>query len=152
MTELREILGDPSKQFNNELYYDELELHIDLDENGQVEFIESIMGPFPKRTEVSIDGINPFKTQAGLLVEKLSELNNGFVDKSEAEYGYSFLEKSIGLYRSSTVKDIEEMIEEMKADNNYVNNEEDVLYELEKSKYFWTIGIGLKGYYDYLKK
>ena len=30
--DLVELIGRPSKEFGNELYYDELELHIDLDD------------------------------------------------------------------------------------------------------------------------
>ena len=150
-SDLMELIGKPSKEFDNELYFDELELHIDLDERGEVEFIESIMGPYPEKTEISINGINPFKTKDTELIEFLTELNNGEIDISEAEYGYSFIDKSISLYRSSTVQDIQEMIEEMKSNNDFEDQKEDALFELEKSHFFWTFGIGKKGYYDYLK-
>jgi len=147
-SELIDHIGEPSNEFENELYFDELELHIDLDENGTIEFIESIMGPYPEKTEISVNGINPFKTKAEMLIDILTEFNNGIIDKSEADYGYSFLDKSIGLYRHSTVQDIEEMIKEMKSNNDFENQKEDALYELEKSQFFWTFGIGKKGYYD----
>ena len=150
-SDLMELIGKPSKEFDNELYFDELELHIDLDERGEVEFIESIMGPYPEKTEISINGINPFKTKDTELIEFLTELNNGEIDISEAEYGYSFIDKSISLYRSSTVQDIQEMIEEMKSNNDFEDQKEDALFELEKSHFFWIFGIGKKGYYDYLK-
>lgn len=148
--ELVDLIGKPSKEFGNELYFDELELHIDIDKNGKIEFIESINGPNPEKTETLINGVNPFKTKANDLIEILAELNNGEIDESEADYGFSFLDKAIGVYRNSIVKDIEEMIQEMKDNNDFENQKEDALYELEKSQFFWTFGIGKKGYYDYL--
>ena len=149
--DLVELIGRPSKEFGNELYYDELELHIDLDEHGEVEFIESIMGPYPEKTEISIKGINPFETKDTELIGFLTELNKGEIDKSEAEYGYVFIDKSIGLYRSSTILDVKEMIQEVKSNGDFEDQKEDLLFELEKSHFFWTFGIGKNGYYDYLK-
>ena len=109
------LIGAPSKEFDNKLCYDELELHVDFNETGKVEYIESIMGPYPKNTEISI---------------------NGRIDRSEADYGFSFIDKSIGIYRSSTVEDIQEMIREMKENNDFESQKEDTLYELEKSQFF----------------
>lgn len=149
-SELIQHIGTPSNEFGNELYFDELELHIDIDENGKVEFIESVMGPYPEKTEVSINGINPFETKANDLVKILGTINNGKIDKSEAEYAFTFIDKSIGIYRSSTTKDVEEMIKEMKENNDFENKKEDALFDLQKSQFFWTFGIGVKGYYDYL--
>lgn len=145
---LIELLGVPTKEFGNELYYDELELHIDVDVNGLVEYIESIMGPYPEKTKISILGINPFETKSDELIKYLTSLNDGRIDNSEADYSYSFLDKSIGVYRSSIVMDVEEMIQEMKDNGDYEHQKEDALFELEKSNFFWTFGIGAKGYYE----
>ena len=130
------LIGAPSKEFDNKLCYDELELHVDFNETGKVEYIESIMGPYPKNTEISINGINPFKTVSSELIDILTKINNGRIDRSEADYGFSFIDKSIGIYRSSTVEDIQEMIREMKENNDFESQKEDTLYELEKSQFF----------------
>lgn len=149
---LLNTLGQPTQVFDRELYFEELELRVDLDKNDSVEFIESLMGPLSNKTQVSINAINPFATKSDELVDILSSLNNGKIDQSEAEYGYTFIDKAIGVYRESTVEDIEGVIEKLKALNEFEDQKEDVLFELEKSKYFWTLGIGKVGYYDFLRE
>ena len=145
--DLLKKLGMPSSEFENQFFYDDLELRIDLDNQGQIEFIEFIYGPFPEKTEIEVYEINPFKTQSFELLEVLTEKNNGHVDKSEEPYCYAFLESSIGVFRDSCESDVNEMIAEMKANGENPEQEDWVLEDKQKAKYFWTIGIGKKGYY-----
>ncbi|ODA41836.1 hypothetical protein DSBG_1328 [Desulfosporosinus sp. BG] len=75
-------------------------------------------------------------------------MNNGSIDDHEAVYGYSFLNISVGIWRDMTSKNIEEMIYEVKEAGNYDLWKEELEMDLERTKYFRTIGIGMKGYYE----
>lgn len=146
-TELIHRLGKASNEIDKQLFYDDLELRIDLDEYGKIEFIEFIYGPFPEKTEIELYGINPFKTDSYNLIEILTENNNGEIDNTEEPYCFSFFESSIGIFRDSCEVDINEMITEMKENGEYSENEKWVLDDKEKARYFWTVGLGKKDYY-----
>lgn len=148
-SDIEKLLGKPSDSSNlKQLFFDEYEIRIDLDKKGNAEFIEFIYGPFPEKTELSIYGIDPFKIGANKLIEILTDKNNGKIDDSEAEYCYTFLNISVGVWRQLTEKGVEESIAEMKADNEYEENKDWLNEDLEKAKNFWTIGIGVKNYYE----
>ncbi|MCB9190013.1 MAG: hypothetical protein H6600_06795 [Flavobacteriales bacterium] len=145
--ELINMLGRPSSDSENQLFYDDLEIRIDLDDSEKIEFIEFLNGPFPEKTEVEIYGVNPFQVTSHSFIQLLSEKNNGQVDDTEEPYCYSFLESSVGIFRDSCEVDVEEMISEMKEEGTYSEHEDWILEDKEKAKYFWTIGIGSKNYY-----
>ena len=148
-TDIEKLLGKPSDSSNlKQLFFDEYEVRIDLDKKGNAEFIEFIYGPFPEKTELSIYGVNPFQIGATKLVEILIEKNNGKIDDSEAEYCYTFQNISVGVWRQLTEQNVEESIAEMKADNEYEENKDWLNEDLNKAKNFWTIGIGVKNYYE----
>ena len=148
-SEIEKLLGKPSDSSNlKQLFFDEYEVRIDLDKKGNAEFIEFIYGPFPEKTELSIYGVNPFQIGATKLVEILTEKNNGKIDDSEAEYCYTFQNISVGVWRQLTEQNVEESIAEMKADNEYEENKDWLNEDLNKAKNFWTIGIGVKNYYE----
>lgn len=142
-----EKIGEPSTVNNNQLFYDNFEFRIDLDENEKFEFIECIYGPFLEKTEVEIYGINPFKTLSSQLIQILTDKNHGVIDKTEEPYCYAFINSSIGVFRESCEDDIEEMISEMKELGTYEENKDQILEDKKKAKFFWTIGIGKKNYY-----
>ena len=147
--DIEKLLGKPSDTSNlKQLFFDEYEVRIDIDKKGNAEFIEFIYGPFPEKTELSIYGVDPFQIGASKLVEILTEKNNGKIDDSEAEYCYIFQNISVGVWRQLTEKTVEESIAEMKADNEYEENKDWLNEDLEKAKNFWTIGIGVKNYYE----
>lgn len=146
-TALIQRFGKASRGTDKQLFYDDLELRIDIDNSEKIEFIEFIYGSFPEKTEIELYGINPFKTDCHNLIEILTKNNKGEIDTTEEPYCYAFLESSIGVFRDSCEADIEEMISEMKENGNYSENKEWVLEDKEKAKYFWTIGIGKKDYY-----
>ena len=148
-SDIEKLLGKPSESSNlKQLFFDEYEVRIDLDKKGNAEFIEFIYGPFPEKTELSIYGVNPFQIGATKLVEILTEKNNGKIDDSEAEYCYTFQNISVGVWRQLTEQNVEESIAEMKADNEYEENKDWLNEDLNKAKNFWTIGIGVKNYYE----
>ena len=141
------ILGKSSTEHKNQWYYDELEIRIDFDENNCVEFMEVLAGPYCKKIEPFIYGKNPFELVDTQLLEFLTEMNNGSIDGHGAVHGYSFLNISVGIWRDMTSKDFEEMIHEVKEAGNYDLWKEELEANLERAKYFRTIGIGVKGYY-----
>jgi hypothetical protein len=148
-TEILKLLGQPSEFSNKkQLFFSDYELRIDFDNNDKVEFIEFIFGPFPEKTKLSIYNIDPFQIGAEKLVDILTEKNNGKIDDSEADFSYGFLDISVGIWRDMTEKDAEETIQEMKAEKTYEENKNWLEEDLEKSKNYWTIGIGRKNYYD----
>ena len=148
-SDIEKLFGKPSESSNlKQLFFDEYEVRIDLDKKGNAEFIEFIYGPFPEKTELSIYGVNPFQIGATKLVEILTEKNNGKIDDSEAEYCYTFQNISVGVWRQLTEQNVEESIAEMKADNEYEENKDWLNEDLNKAKNFWTIGIGVKNYYE----
>ena len=148
-SDIEKLFGKPSESSNlKQLFFDEFEVRIDLDKKGNAEFIEFIYGPFPEKTELSIYGVNPFQIGATKLVEILTEKNNGKIDDSEAEYCYKFQNISVGVWRQLTEQNVEESIAEMKADNEYEENKDWLNEDLNKAKNFWTIGIGVKNYYE----
>jgi len=146
-TELFKKLGQPTSEFEKQLFYDNLELRIDIDDSEKIEFIEFIYGPFPEKTEIELYGVNPFDTVSDRLIEILTEHNNGQLDDSEAPYSYAFHESSIGIFRDSCESDVKEMIKEMTANGENPENEDWVAEDKQKAKYFWTVGIGRLDYY-----
>lgn len=129
-------------------FYEVYELRVDYDKHDTIEFIEFIYGPFPKRIQLSLYGIDPFRKEADDLIEILSSHNSGKVDESEAPNCYAFENISMGIWRQSTPAVVQEEIERKKAANRYEVNKKWLEEELEKSKHFWTIGIGRQGYYS----
>jgi hypothetical protein len=148
-SDIERLLGSSSKNSNKKhFFYDNYEFRIDLDKSERAEFIEFIYGPFPGKTQLSIYGINPFEIGANRLIKILQEENNGQTDASEADYCFAFLNISVGVWRDITEKDVEECIAEMKANNEYQENMDWLEEDLSKAKNFWTIGIGIKNYYN----
>lgn len=148
--DVKGILGNPSTEYEDKSYYDDLEIRIDFDENDCVEFMEVLAGPYCKRIEPFIYGKNPFELVDTQLLELLTEMNIGSIDDHEVAYGYSFLNISVGIWRDMTSKNVEEMIHEAKEVGNYNLWKEELEADLERAKYFRTIGIGVKGYYEKL--
>lgn len=140
------LFGNPNYEEENQLFYDNLDVRFDLDENGLLEFIEC-QGPFSENSEFNIYDINPFKLQDNNLVDLLTNKNNGEIDDFEAPYSYSFLEISVGIWRASVPTDIESTIAEMKEEGTYEESKEVMDQDLEKSKYFWTVAVGKVNYY-----
>lgn len=152
MDQVEKIIGKPTNLspieigdvFANRAFYDQLEMRIDYNKLNRVEFIEFLFGPWPEKTELSIYGINPFEVDGEELVKLLYAKNNGKVNESEAPDCYGFNEIGVGIWRQSNPKDIEDWIQEKKDKGEYEVDKAWLDEELEKSKHFWTIGIGKK--------
>jgi len=154
-SEVEKVIGFPTKTkivtFENlsvdQAFYDNYECRIDYGKDNSIEFIEFIYGPFPKKIELNLFGINPFQLDADELIEILSIHNSGLIRTLSAPYSYSFDNISVGIWRDAEPNDIIEMIQEKKEDGDYEHDKDWLNDELEQSKHFWTIGIGKKDYY-----
>jgi hypothetical protein len=146
--EVENILGKPDSVDIEKSYYEGLAVRFDFDKKGKLEFIEFIDGPFSDKVELSIYDINPFVTDAKELVKLLLLKGNNNVDDSEAEISYVFPDISVGVWRDYTEKDIVAEIEELKKNGEYEKSKEWIEHDMLKSEYFWTIGIGIKDYYN----
>jgi hypothetical protein len=148
-SEVERLLGKSFKTFDDKrLYYHNYEFRIDIDEFLNVEFIEFLSGPFPEKIKLSLYNIDPFQIGADNLFALLAEKNNGEIDKTEADYCYCFINISVGIWRQITQKSVEESIAEMILSGEYQENKDSLAEELEKSKNYWTVGIGVPNYYS----
>ena len=121
---VEEEMGKAERSFENygsksdRSFYFDSELGLDFDENGLLEFIE-FLGGNKGKLKPYIYGLSVFETDADKVKNVLAEHDNE-IDESEAEFGYSFLNESIGLWRKDS-----------------------------KSRYWDTVGIGIMDYYRF---
>ena len=100
-----------------------------------------------------IYGVSAFETKARDLVEIIEKHNSGnnYFDADivdfDSDYDSEFYNISVGLYRDITPDAVASMKEEMIAEGVFDENDEDYLNDVERSKYWGTIGIGVEGYY-----
>ncbi len=141
---VHEVLGKTDATGTETDYYYNNALQISYNKSATVEFIEFCVN---EEVEIEIFGINPFKVLADDLIALLKEKNGPVFNKREAPFSYAFKSISVGVFRESSENEILESIDECKKDGSYETNKEWLLEDLEKFKYFQTIGIGVKGYY-----
>lgn len=120
------------------------ELAIDYDEHDSVEFIE-FLGGMEGILHPVIYGKPVFESSADEIFEILKQQNSGEIDDSENGYSYGFIEISVGIYRTSTPKSVQQDIADMIADGIYEQSYIDE--ELKKANHWATIGIGKANYY-----
>tara|TARA_R110001592_G_scaffold341938_2_gene631382 strand:- start:296 stop:805 length:510 start_codon:yes stop_codon:yes gene_type:complete len=110
------------------------ELQISFDDNNKANFIE-FTGKDSEFTEVFLKDIEVFKTPAFELIQKISNSTSSEFDNEDDEIPYSYVFPSIDLavWRQVIPKQDEQKEE---------------ISESDEGKYFWTIGIGIKGYYE----
>ncbi|MCG8387588.1 MAG: hypothetical protein MJA30_18705, partial [Cytophagales bacterium] len=97
------------------------------------DFIE-FSGKDSEFVEVYLKDIEVFKTPAQQLLQKISDTTRSEFDKENDEIPYSYVFPSIDLavWRQVIPGQDEQTGE---------------ILEPDEGKYFWTIGIGIKGYY-----
>ncbi|MBQ8510284.1 MAG: hypothetical protein IJ493_10300 [Clostridia bacterium] len=127
-------------------YYYHSEMAISYNNDRKVEFIE-FLGGIDGSLRPAIYGVSAFDTPANELAELLKQKNNGEIQDLERGCSLSFLNISVGVYRSATPSDVAEMIEEMKANGISTDNNKDVEADIRKANHWETIGIGTAGYY-----
>lgn len=146
--EVKEILGQPEQEDDSQLYYCSEELRLDFNSQKCLEFIEIISGPYPKAIEPILYDVNPFVLLANELVDLLTQKNGYDIDYSEVPVCYAFRSISVGIFREFSEETMQQSIKEAKENGVYEDEKLWLLNDLEKSKHFWTIGIGMKGYYE----
>lgn len=125
--------GDFSLPVPAKYVYYQNELQITFDDEDRADFIE-FSGKDAEYVDVYFNDIEVFKTPAPKLIEKISNSSNSVFDKDEEEIPYTYVFPSIDLAVWRQV--IPEQDEESEQ-----------IPESDEGKYFWTIGIGKKGYY-----
>lgn len=143
--DVKNLLGEPYSTQDDSLYYFNNELRFDFDDDGKVEFIE-FLGSIDGELQPIIYDVPAFQSKADTLYNILREENRGDIDDSEDGYSYGFLNISVGVYRSSIPKDVEEMIKEADEAGEPMDAG-DIEEERRKADYWSTIGIGIKDYY-----
>ena len=146
--EVKEILGQPEQGEDFQLFYYSKELRLDFNSQKCLEFAEIISGPYPKNIEPVLYDINPFTLSANELVDLLAQKNGSDIDCSEAPECYAFRSISVGVFREFSEEDVQQSIKESKENGMYDDEKKWLLEDLEKSKHFWTVGIGIKDYYE----
>lgn len=140
------ILGKPDNIDNNSLFYFKIGLKIELDKNMKVVFLECF-NDNEEDIEVRLYNVNPFKTEDETLLKILEEKNKGQIEH-ERQYNYYFLNLSLGIGRELSTSDALDMIKQAKDENIYEEMQEQLESDLKKSKYFDSIGIGIKNCYQ----
>lgn len=119
---------------------------IDYGPDGTVEFIE-FLGGIDGALRPEIYGVSAFDTAADALADLLRQKNGEAAADPEQGYSLAFLNLSVGVYRELRPSDVQEMMEEMKADGIPVEKNPDVTVDLRKANHWSTIGAGAAGYY-----
>ncbi len=146
--EVKEILGQPEQGEDFQLFYFSMELRLDFNSKKCLEFIEIISGPYPKAISPILYAVNPFELLANELVDLLIQKNGTDIDYSEAPECYAFRSISVGIFREFSEEAVQQSIKESKENGMYDDEKDWLLDDLEKSKHFWTVGIGMKDYYE----
>ena len=148
--DVHKLLGKPSEHNDYSWFFMKQEFRVDFDDEGNVEFIEFVFGPFPERTALSLFGKNPFALPAAELVACLHEHNQGEVDDDDAPYCYTYKNLALGIWREFTAEDVQAGIDEMAAEDDGETDEDNAEWlarDLAMAQHFWTIGLGVAGYY-----
>ena len=125
--------GDFSLPVPAKIGYYKNELQITFDNEDRADFIE-FSGKDSEYIEVYLSDIEIFKTPAPQLIEKISFTTNSEFDKDGNEIPYSYVFPSIDLAVWRQVVPI-------------LDEQSEPIPESDEGKYFWTIGIGKKGYF-----
>jgi len=139
--ELYNIIGKPDNKYEQEIFYDEYDIKIELDSFNKIEYIEILSNEI---INVEIYKINPLELYADQLIDLLKEKNGGDIFVEGNGIGYIFNNISVRLWRESIPDDINDIIIESKQDGVYDEMKDEIMSDLEKSKKFTTIGIGKK--------
>lgn len=109
-------------------------LQITFDDNNTADFIE-FYGRNAPSIEVYLRDVEIFKTPAQELIRKIFSATGAEYDSADNEIPYSYVFPSIDLaIWRQVIPDQDELSE--------------AIPHTDEGKYFWTIGIGVKGYYQ----
>lgn len=147
LEEIKTILGEPGYHTQKHIFksgdielpqptevgYFDNELQITFDENEESNYFE-FSGRSAEHLTVKVFGRDVFKCAAPELLQLIQSASNTGFDKEDNEIPYSYVFPAIDL---SLWRDCLPELDE----------NENEIPESDDGKYFWTIGIGIKGYY-----
>ena len=141
------LLGKPDSGETARLFYHNLNLCVGLDRTGGVEYME-FSQPEAENDgyQLSLFGIDPLALPAAQLTALLAEKDPTGIDDSEAPFSYGYVNLSIGVWRAFAEEHILADIAQMR-ENGEDTDAAWLQEDLEKSRYFWTVGIGKPDYY-----
>ncbi|MBP3610811.1 MAG: hypothetical protein J6J42_10820 [Lachnospiraceae bacterium] len=132
------------EKHGNSYYYDSRNLRVDIDEKHQVEFIE-LSRDSDGMLQTVLCNVPVFENEVDEVLRQLEKY--GLVEERENGHLYVLTELDAALWRERTEADVDEFIEDMRADGIAVENNPDVEAEWKLAKYFQTVSIGRKGYF-----
>lgn len=127
-------------------YYLEGDLMIEVDWRRRICFVEC-RGGAESKVHPIIYGMDFFQTKAEDALALLEQHTKEKAEKSEEGHYYEWKKANIGLSRTATMEEIEEMIQETIEDGEYEEMKEDLERDRRSAYCFETIGIGKQGYY-----
>ena len=132
-----QILGQ-GERLDDTYYFEEGDIAIFM-ENELIDYIE-LRRSDNQNMLVSFDELDIFRTEKKEVLQQLASKNlEPPVDDDES--GKSFENLGISIYTGISEKEVEEMIEEAKADGVYEEMLEDIQRDMERAKYVETVGI-----------
>ena len=142
--EVLALMGKPEAEHADkehiETYYAESCIHFEFNAKTSIlTYIEFSNGTDAVQPELF--GVSVFPMEADDLFNFLNDRNDGGVIDDEDGYSYVFEALGISIWRERIPEDVEEMIEEAKADGNPMS-EEDSAEEWKLANYWATIGVG----------
>lgn len=134
----KQILGQGEK-LDGIYYFEEGNIAIFV-ENESINYIE-LRRSDELNMQVVFDNLDMFRIEKKELLQQLASKN--FEPPVDDESGKSFENLGISIYTGISEKEVEEMIEEAKADGVYEEMLEDIQRDMERAKYVETVGIFL---------
>lgn len=155
LDEVEAIMGEPEdkkydKENNKEvLYYLDMSVSLQFDNEKKLEYIEVSIDPlFNETIQPVIYTIDPFSMGYNELVDLLKEKNQGEVNSVDPEHEYEFVDISVSVWRESTLDEVEDSVQELKYEQNYLDEKQDLYKkDADKAKYISSIGIGTTNYF-----
>lgn len=133
------ILGQ-GERFDNTYYFENGDIAIFV-ENELINYIELRRSDDPNM-HVAFDELDMFRIEKKKVLQQLASKNLE-LPIDEDEYAKNFKNLGLNIYTSISEKEVEEMIEEAKADGVYEEMLEDIQRDMERAKYVETVGIFL---------
>jgi hypothetical protein len=153
---VEEMLGAPNTSSvtftkNMQYFYNDYDIKIEFNADKKVEFIECNAGPFSDKTKTLIYDIDFFNLPADEAIDLLEKRNDGSIfneNPGKPKMSLCFREIDVGIWRDMDETDIEESIKEAISSGVYETNKESYENEARIARYFKSIAIGKKGYYQ----
>lgn len=132
-----QILGQ-CERLDDACYFEEGDIAIFM-ENEFIDYIE-LRRSDNQNMLVTLDELDIFRTEKKEVLHQLASKNLE-PPVEDDESGKSFENLGISVYTSISQEEVEEMIEEAKADGVYEEMLEDIQRDMERAKYVETVGI-----------